>query len=87
MGSVLARLEVLEHREQQRDALLATIVDELRKVHGTSTVIEQLLAYNVADRTENFRRGSHNFRDAPITHKQALFVRARTREMTDKQRR
>jgi hypothetical protein len=59
--------------------------DELGEVPQTGAVVEQALAYSIADRTENFLRGSHNLHDAPITHKEAIFLRDKNREETRKQ--
>lgn len=49
-------------------------------------MIEQAVAYFIVDRTENSLRGSHEIHDAPITHKDAVFIRDRAREATRKQR-
>lgn len=43
------------------------------------------MAYSIADRTSNFLRGSHNLRDAPLAHKDVLYVRDKAREATKKQ--
>ncbi|PUB32553.1 hypothetical protein C8K30_1011079 [Promicromonospora sp. AC04] len=85
LGSVAARLEELEAAEHERDRLLHRLLDELGRVRETNDVIEQAVAYSIADRTENFLRGSHDIRDAPITHKDALFVRDKVRDATRKQ--
>lgn len=85
LGSVVARTEVLEHLAHAQGEQLRWLGEELAAVHRTSTVIEQALAYSIADRTENFLRGSHDIREAPITHKNAVFVRDRAREETRKQ--
>jgi hypothetical protein len=55
-------------------------------VQETSAVIEQSVAYSIADRTENFLRGSHNIHDAPITHKDAIYIRDKARDETQKHR-
>ncbi|MFB7594658.1 hypothetical protein [Streptomyces sp. NPDC056160] len=85
LGSVVARLANIEAAERERDALLRKLRDELGEVRQTSAVIEQALAYSIADRTENFLRGSHNLHDAPITHKEAIYLRDKAREATRKQ--
>lgn len=85
LGAVVERMDRLEQREAERDKTLKMLRAELTEVSETSAVVEQVLAYSVADRTENFLRGSHNIHDAPITHKDAIFVRDRARELTRKQ--
>ncbi|MFJ8212548.1 hypothetical protein [Streptomyces sp. NPDC096033] len=87
LGSVLTRLVSIEAVERERDGLLRKLRDELGEVRQTSAVIEQALAYSIADRTENFLRGSHNLHDAPITHKEAIHLRDMAREATRKQSR
>ncbi|MFJ1733297.1 hypothetical protein [Streptomyces sp. NPDC088254] len=85
LGSVVARLANIEAAERERDGVLRKLRDELGEVRQTSAVIEQALAYSIADRTENFLRGSHNLHDAPITHKEAIYFRDKAREATRKQ--
>ncbi|WP_093802184.1 hypothetical protein [Streptomyces sp. Wb2n-11] len=85
LGSVVARLANIEAAERERDGLLRKLRDELGEVRHTSAVIEQALAYSIADRTENFLRGSHNLHDAPITHREAIYLRDKAREATRKQ--
>ncbi|MBP5897960.1 hypothetical protein [Streptomyces scabiei] len=85
LGSVVARLANIETAERERDGLLRKLRDELGEVRQTSAVVEQALAYSIADRTENFLRGSHNLHDAPITHKEAIYLRDKAREATRKQ--
>ncbi|WP_405814631.1 hypothetical protein OG241_08540 [Streptomyces sp. NBC_01390] len=82
LGSVVARLANIEAAGRERDGLLRKLRDELGEVRQTSAVVEQALAYSIADRTENFLRGSHNLHDAPITHKEAIYFRDRAREAT-----
>jgi hypothetical protein len=84
LGSVAARLVDLERLETERTGLLHTLNNELVKVRQTSAVVEQAVAYFIADRTENFLRGTHDIRDAPITHKDAVFIRDKAREATEK---
>lgn len=85
LGSVVARLANIEAAEREQDGLLRKLRDELGEVRQTSAVVEQALAYSIADRTENFLRGSHNLHDAPITHKEAIYFRDKAREATRKQ--
>ncbi|KAB7835730.1 hypothetical protein [Streptomyces mobaraensis] len=82
LGSVVARLANIQAAERERDRLLRQLRDELGEVRQTSAVIEQALAYSIADRTENFLRGSHNLHDAPITHKEVIYLRDKAREAT-----
>jgi hypothetical protein len=85
LGSVVARLEAFTAAERGRDALLAQLREELVEVRQTSTVVEQAMAYSIADRTSNFLRGSHNLHDAPLAHKDAIYVRDKARDATKKQ--
>ncbi|KOT47113.1 MULTISPECIES: hypothetical protein [Streptomyces] len=85
LGSVVTRLMSIEAVERERDGLLRKLRNELGEVRQTSAVIEQALAYSIADRTENFLRGSHNLHDAPITHKEAIYFRDKARAATRKQ--
>lgn len=85
LGSLVTRLMSIEAAEHGRDRLLSKLRDELDEVRQTSAVVEQALAYSIADRTENFLRGSHNLHDAPITHKEAIYLRDKLREETSKQ--
>ncbi len=85
LGSMAVRLENLERLEVSRARVLDALRDELTQVRRTGAVVEQAVAYSIADRTENFLRGSHDIHDAPITHKSALFIRDRAREATKKQ--
>ncbi|WP_405749498.1 hypothetical protein OG232_04795 [Streptomyces sp. NBC_01411] len=85
LGSVVIRLANIEAAERERDGLLRKLRDELGEVRQTSAVVEQALAYSIADRTENFLRGSHDLHDAPITHKEAIYLRDKAREATTEQ--
>lgn len=87
LGSIAARMESLERRECERNEGLAGLREQMGEVKDASAAIEQALAYSIADRTSNFLRGSHNIHDAPIIHKDALFVRDKVREETKKQAR
>ena len=85
LGSVVERMSVLERHERNQDAQLERLQGMLAEVRNTSAVIEQAVAYSIADKTENFLRGSHNIREAPIAHKDAIFIRDKAREATEKQ--
>ncbi|MFJ7416176.1 hypothetical protein ACIQWZ_36035 [Streptomyces sp. NPDC098077] len=85
LGSLVTRLMSIEAAEHERGRLLSKLREELDEVRQTSAVVEQALAYSIADRTENFLRGSHNLRDAPITHREAISLRDKLREETSKQ--
>lgn len=84
LGSVAARIERMERSELERAVALDRISVRLGEVQRTASVVEQALAYSIADRTENFLRGSHDIHDAPITHRDAVFVRDRARAATEK---
>ncbi|NEA15445.1 hypothetical protein [Streptomyces halstedii] len=85
LGSMVVRLANIEAAERERDGLLHKLRNEVGQVRQTAAVVEQALAYSIADRTENFLRGSHNLHDAPITHKEAIHLRDMAREATKKQ--
>lgn len=85
LGSIAARMEALERHERERAEGLSALREQLGEVKDTSAAIEQGLAYSIADRTSNFLRGSHDIHEAPIAHKDAIFVRNRMREETKKQ--
>ncbi|MDX3019986.1 hypothetical protein [Streptomyces acidiscabies] len=85
LAGVVARLANIEAAERERDGLLRRLRDELGEARQTGAVVEHALAYLIADRTENFLRGSHNLRDAPITHKEAIYLRDKAREATRRQ--
>lgn len=84
LGSVVGRMDALEQLERDRAAQLERLHKIIAAVQETSAVIEQSVAYSIADRTENFLRGSHNIHDAPITHKDAIYIRDKAREETQK---
>ena len=84
LGSVAERMTALEQLEEGRARQFERLQQELREVHDTAAVIEQAVAYSIADRTENFLRGSHNIHDAPIAHKDAIYIRDKAREETQK---
>lgn len=85
LGSIAARMEALERRGREQSQGLAGLREQLGEVKETSAAIEQAVAYSIADRTSNFLRGSHDVHEAPITHKDAVFVRDRVRAETKKQ--
>lgn len=85
LGSVAERMRALEGLERDRASRLERLQDQLREMQFTGQVIEQMLAYSVADRTENFLRGIHNIHEAPIAHKDAVFLRDKAREDTGRQ--
>ena len=76
----------LEQLERERQGSMAVLREELGRVRETSASVEQAVAYSIADREMNFLRGSHDIRQAPITHRDAVFVRDRIREETKRQR-
>ena len=84
LGLVVERMDALEYRENEHSSQLQRIHAALQVVHDTSAAIEQAVAYSIADKTENFLRGSHNIHDAPITHKDAIYVRDKVRDETRK---
>lgn len=84
LGSVVERMGVLERLERTQDARLERLQDLLAEVRETSAVIEQAVAYSIADRHANLLRGVHNVQDAPLTHKDAIFIRDKAREETKK---
>lgn len=87
LGSVVVRMQALEAREREQLGLLKALAGQVSEIRETGSVVEQSIAYAIADRTENFLRGSHNTSDAPIGHKAAVMVRDRAREATKKQSR
>lgn len=86
LGSIAARMQALEQLERERQGSMAVLREELGRVRETSASVEQAVAYSIADREMNFLRGSHDIRQAPITHRDAVFVRDRIREETKRQR-
>lgn len=79
--TILTRLDQLVATGHTQNQTTTRIRDELRDLRTTSRAIEQACAYTIADRSENFLRGSHDVHDAPITHRDALFVRDRIRQL------
>lgn len=84
LGSVVERMDALEYRENEHSSQLQRLHEALQVVHETSAAIEQAIAYSIADKTENFLRGSHNIHEAPFTHKDAIYVRDKVRDETRK---
>ncbi|MGC4939335.1 hypothetical protein [Kribbella sp. DT2] len=87
LGAVADRMERLEQLERSRAAQLEKLQQVVTDVQETGAVIEQAVAYSIADRTVNFLRGSHDIHDAPITHEDAIYIRDRVRDETEKRRR
>ncbi|WP_026927394.1 hypothetical protein [Granulicoccus phenolivorans] len=87
LGRAVARLDALEDRERERRSELQRLCRDLRDVRETGAVVEQLAAYLVADRSENFLRGHTPLEDAPLTDQRALLVRDRARDATQAQAR
>src|SRR5690606_39542481 len=52
LGAAVARLDALEAAARERDGLLKKMRAELGEVRETSAVVEQALAYSIADREE-----------------------------------
>jgi hypothetical protein len=86
LGSVVSRMDSLEQLERDRAAQLEKLHRLVTGMQATSAVIEQAIAYSIADRTVNFLRGTHDIHDAPITHEDAIYVRDKAREETQKRR-
>lgn len=86
LGSVALRMDDLEAREAKQAEQLAQLLKVLTEVRDTSAVLEQEVAYSIADSTENLARGGHTVDSIPLTHKSAILVRDRAREETRKQR-
>ncbi|MFB6724870.1 hypothetical protein ACFCV3_32135 [Kribbella sp. NPDC056345] len=84
LGSIAGRLDALEQLEHERTTQLERLHAMTTAIQRTSAVIEQSVAYSIADRTVNFLRGSHNIHDAPITHQDAIYIRDRARDETRK---
>lgn len=83
--ALMDRLDRLIQVNDTQVGLLHTVSHRVRGVHDTALAIEQATAYAIADRSENFLRGTHDPRNAPITHPEAIFVRDRVRQLTDAQ--
>lgn len=84
LGSVASRMDSLEQLERSSAAQLEKLDKAVTDLQRTNAAIEQAIAYSIADRTENFLRGSHDIHEAPITHKDAIYIRDKVREETQK---
>lgn len=82
LGAAVDRIEKVQEAQDKGLELTNYLTAQSRAQEKTLDVIEQLLAYSVADRTENFLRGSHDIHKAPIAHKDAVFMRDRARDET-----
>jgi hypothetical protein len=87
LGSMAGRMDSLEQLERDHTAQLEKLHKLVTDLQETGAVIEQAVAYSIADRTVNFLRGTHDIHDAPITHEDAIYVRDKAREETQKRRR
>ena len=85
LGSVATRMANLERLHAEHTLILEAVRTQLRDVQETGSTIEHAVAYTVADREENFLRGSHDIHAAPFTHRTVLAVRDRVRAETKKQ--
>lgn len=86
LGAALERIEAVQNDQGTGLELVDSLVEAGRRQEKTLAVIEQLLSYSVADKTENFLRGSHDMHQAPIAHKEAVFMRDRARAETNHHR-
>ena len=84
LGAALERIEQVQEDQGKGLDLTDDLVATGRRQEKTLAVIEQLLSYSVADKTENFLRGSHDMHQAPIAHKEAVFMRDRARDETNR---
>ena len=73
-----------EERLHFPEGLMKALAGQVAEAKETAAVVEQALAYLIADRTENFLRGSHSTAEAPIGHKTAVLIRDRARDATKK---
>lgn len=87
LGLVASRLDALIAAEAARGDQLAQVREDLREVRSTADVLEQVLAYSVADRTEHLARGTAGVGDLDLRHDSAIRLRDQAREATRKQRR
>ena len=85
LGRVAGRLDSLIAAEAARGDELDRMRVELRRVRATTDVLEQVLAYSVADRTEHLARGTTGVSDLNLRHDSAIRLRDRAREATRKQ--
>ncbi|GAA1457462.1 hypothetical protein NE857_21865 [Nocardiopsis exhalans] len=87
LGRVASRLDALITAETARGDQLAQVREDLREVRSTADVLEQVLAYSVADRTEHLARGTAGVGDLDLRHDSVIRLRDRAREATRKQHR
>lgn len=87
LGRVASRLDALIAAEAARGDHLAQVREDLREARLTADVVEQVLAYSVADRTEHLARGTVGVGDLDLRHDSAIRLRDQAREATRKQRR
>lgn len=87
LGRVASRLEAHIAAEADRGDQLVQLREELREVRLTADVLEQVLAYSVADRTEHLARGTAGVGDLDLRHGSVIRLRDRAREATRKQHR
>jgi hypothetical protein len=87
LGALMERMTALELTSQRQLNETAKATKEIAAVKQTSAVLEQAVAYSIADRTENLARGLRHVDDLDLTHTSALRARDRVREETKKQQR
>lgn len=87
LGRVASRLDALIAAETARGDQLAQVREDLREVRSRADVLEQVLAYSVADRTEHLARGTAGVGDLDLRHDSVIRLRDRAREATRKQHR
>lgn len=87
LGSTVAKMDSLAQAERETKLVLVRLRKDMSELQSAVGVVEQLQSYLVADGQENFLVGTHNLSDAPIAHKQAIFVRDRARAQTEQLRR
>ncbi|WP_026819979.1 hypothetical protein [Arthrobacter castelli] len=84
LGSLAARMEAMEQNQAHSQRQLSHLEDSLKQVKQTSQVTEQLLAYSIADRTENLAKGIYAVSDVRLTHKSSITMRDKARDETRK---
>lgn len=87
LGALMERMTALGLTAQRQLNETAKATKEIAAVKQTSAVLEQAVAYSIADRTENLARGLRHVDDLDLTHTSALRARDRVREETKKQQR
>lgn len=86
LGTMVARVGRLEELETQRGKQISQMNRLLQQMRSTSEAAEQALAYLIADRSENFLRGTQAARFAPIIHDTAVAMRDKIRADTQRLR-